>query len=44
MNTKIKFSDFEIIPVMKSVKNLDMSDEMYFSNKYRKYISNSRLK
>ena len=40
----IKFSDFEIVPVMSSVCKRDISDELYFSSKYAKYISNSRLK
>lgn len=44
MENKIKFSDFEIVPVMKSVRKEDISDEIYFSKKYSKYISNSRLK
>lgn len=44
MSTKIKFSDFEIIPIMKSVRKEEMSDSVYFSNKYSRYISNSRLK
>ena len=41
---KIKLSDFKIIPVIDSIKRIDMSDEEYFSDKYREYISNSRLK
>lgn len=41
---QVKFSDFKIIPVMDSIKRLDISDEEYFSDKYRGYISNSRLK
>ena len=41
---RVKFSDFEIIPVTRSIKRLDISDEEYFSSKYRDYISNSRLK
>ncbi|MBO7211820.1 MAG: PD-(D/E)XK nuclease-like domain-containing protein [Methanobrevibacter sp.] len=45
MNSKIvKFSDFTIVPVLKSIKNIAMDDETYFSSKYSKYISNSRLK
>lgn len=40
----VKFSDFEIVPVMSSVIKRDISDELYFSSKYAKYISNSRLK
>ena len=41
---KVKFSDFKIIPVMDSIKRLDIDDEIYFSRKYSNYISNSRLK
>ncbi|MBQ8132332.1 MAG: hypothetical protein IJ193_07570, partial [Bacilli bacterium] len=41
---QVKFSDFKIIPIMDSIKRLDISDELYFSDKYRDYISNSRLK
>ena len=44
MQTQIKFSDFEIVPIMKSVHKEEISDEVYFSNKYKKYVSNSRLK
>lgn len=44
MSEIIKFSDFEIVPVMSSVCKRDISDELYFSSKYAKYISNSRLK
>lgn len=41
---KAEFSDFKIIPVIDSIKRLDISDDEYFSKKYREYISNSRLK
>lgn len=41
---KVKFSDFTIIPVLDSIRNIVMDDETYFSSKYSKYISNSRLK
>ena len=40
----VNFSDFKIVPVLDSIKRADMSDDEYFSKKYRKYISNSRLK
>ena len=33
MQTQVKFSDFEIIPIMKSVRKEEISDEIYFSNK-----------
>ena len=41
---KIKFSDFEVIPVMDSIKNLNINDDEYFSSKFKKYVSNSKLK
>lgn len=44
MQTQIKFSDFEIIPVMKSVRKEEIDDKTYFSKKYSRYISNSRLR
>lgn len=41
--SSIKFSDFEIVPIMSSVCKRDISDEIYFSSKYARFISNSRL-
>lgn len=41
---KVKFSDFKIIPDLSSIRMLDIDDDVYFSKKYRDYISNSRLK
>lgn len=41
---QIKFSDLKIIPLLDSIKRLDISDDEYFSSKYCDYISNSRLK
>ena len=41
---KLNFSDFKIVPIMDSIKRLDISDDLYFSRKYQGYISNSRLK
>lgn len=41
---KIKFKDFRIIPDFNSVHREAISDEEYFSSKYAKCISNSRLK
>ena len=40
---KVNFSDFKIIPVLDSIRRVDMSDEEYFSEKYsnkvyRKYL------
>ncbi len=40
----VNLSDFKIIPLLDSIKRVDMDDETYFSEKYRSYISNSRLK
>jgi len=44
MNSEIKYSDFEIVPIMKSVRKEEIDDATYFSKSYSKYISNSRLK
>lgn len=41
---EVYFKDFTIIPILSSLKRVDMSDEEYFSKKYRDYVSNSRLK
>lgn len=41
---KINFKDFTIVPILSSLKRVDMSDEEYFSKTYRNYVSNSRLK
>lgn len=41
---KIKFSDFKIIVIPKSIERLKISDSEYFSEKYKDYISNSKLK
>ena len=38
------YSDITITPLLDTVKILDISDEEYFSSKYKDYISNSRLK
>lgn len=39
----IKFSDFQIIPIIDSICRLEISDEEYFSSKYSHCVSNSRL-
>ena len=44
MSEKVKLSDFKVIPDINSVRREDISDEIYFSNNYAHYISNSRLK
>lgn len=41
---QISLFDFEIIPLYHTVKHAKISDEEYFSNKYKSYISNSKLK
>jgi hypothetical protein len=41
---KVRFRDFRITPDINSVCKKDISDEEYFSSKYKQYISNSRLK
>lgn len=40
----LQFSDFKIVPDISTIKRKDISDEIYFSKKYSRYISNSRLK
>lgn len=40
---QIKFSDFKIVPILESARRLKISDDLYFSDKYSNYISNSRL-
>ena len=40
---KIQLSDFQIIPIVSSVKRLKISDDVYFK-KYADCVSNSRLK
>lgn len=39
-----KFKNINIIPVLESLTLLDISDEEYFGEKYKDYISNSKLK
>lgn len=41
---EVKLSDIKIKPIISSVKRLKISDEEYFSEKYKDYISNSRLR
>lgn len=36
-------NQIKIIPILESLRVLDISDEEYFSSEYRKYISNSSL-
>ena len=40
----INLNDIILTPIENSVKRLKISDDEYFSKKYRNYISNSRLK
>lgn len=41
---QISLFDFEIIPLYDTVRHAKISDDEYFSSKYKSYISNSRLK
>lgn len=41
---KVRFEDFKIVPILDSIRKEEISDEVYFSKPYAKYISNSRLK
>lgn len=41
---QIKLSDIQMIPLKKSVKRIEMSDERYFSDEFKDYVSNSSLK
>ena len=41
---QISLFDFNIIPLYDTVRHAKISDEEYFSSKYKSYISNSRLK
>lgn len=41
---EVRLSDIKIEPVLDSVFRKKISDEVYFSDEYREYISNSRLK
>ena len=40
----VRLADVKITPIMSSIKRLEISDEEYFSDKYKNYISNSRLR
>ena len=40
----MKLSEIKLTPVLSSIQILDISDEEYFGDKYKEYISNSRLK
>ena len=44
MADKVKLKDFKIIPDINSVRKEEIDDDTYFSDKYKGYISNSRLK
>lgn len=37
-------NEIQIVPLLDTLQILDISDEEYFGEKYREYISNSRLK
>lgn len=40
----VRLADVKLTPLLHTVQRLKISDEEYFSSKYREYISNSRLK
>lgn len=40
----MKLSEIKLTPVLSSIQILDISDEEYFGDKYKEYISNSKLK
>lgn len=40
---QIKLSEFNIFPIADSARRADISDEIYFGEKYKRYISNSKL-
>lgn len=40
----VNLFDFNVIPLYDTIKHAKISDEEYFSNKYKQCISNSRLK
>ena len=39
----MNLSDIKLIPIIESVKAIDISDQEYFGSAYKKYISNSSL-
>jgi hypothetical protein len=39
----VKLSEIKISPIIESIQLLDISDKEYFGDKYKNYISNSRL-
>ena len=41
---EVNLADVKIKPLLNTIQRLKISDEEYFSKKYRNYISNSRLK
>jgi len=41
---QVNLKDITIVPILDSVKRMDMSDAEYFSKHYSTYVSNSRLK
>lgn len=40
----VNLFDFNIVPLYDTIKHAKISDEEYFSSKYKNYISNSKLK
>ena len=41
---EINLKDIIIIPILNTLKRVEMSDDEYFSDTYKEYVSNSRLK
>ena len=41
---EVNLNDIRLSPILESIKREKISDQEYFSSKYRDYISNSRLK
>ena len=39
----MRLADIELTPILDSLQLLKITDEEYFSDKYKHYISNSRL-
>ena len=39
----MELNDIKIVPLLDTLRLQKISDEVYFSEKYRNYVSNSRL-
>lgn len=40
----MRLADIELVPIVETLQLLKITDEEYFSSKYKNYISNSRLR